>query len=91
MNDKFFDKLKEMFNSVPLDEDEEAWFFRRIADFDYIVKSGRYGPMFYPLLSDETKQILYNLMWMDANKEKIDVTRIKTNTGDGAGVRDSTG
>lgn len=41
--------------------DEEAWLHHVIKDFDFIVCSGKYGPLFYDLLSDEAKLIINNM------------------------------
>jgi hypothetical protein len=41
--------------------DEEAWLHHVIKDFDFIVCSGKYGPLFYDLLSDEAKMIINNM------------------------------
>ena len=41
--------------------DEEAWLHWVMIDFNYIVKSGKYGPLFYDLLSDEAKMIINNM------------------------------
>jgi hypothetical protein len=41
--------------------EEEAWLHHVIKDFDYVVRSGKYGPLFYTLLSDEAKFIINNM------------------------------
>jgi hypothetical protein len=41
--------------------EEEAWLHHVIKDFDYVVCSGKYGPLFYPLLSDQAKLIINNM------------------------------
>jgi hypothetical protein len=41
--------------------EEEAWLHHVIKDFDYIVRSGKYGPLFYALLSGEAKFIINNM------------------------------
>ena len=41
--------------------EEEAWLHHVIKDFDYVVRSGKYGPLFYALLSDESKFIINNM------------------------------
>lgn len=41
--------------------DEEAWLHHVIKDFDFIVCSGKYGPLFYDLLSDDAKLIINNM------------------------------
>jgi len=45
--------------------EEEAWFHSVVRDFNYIVLSGKYGPLFYKLLSDEAKLILNNMYNME--------------------------
>lgn len=40
---------------------EEAWFYGIMRDFNYIVRSGKYGPLFYNLLEDESKDIINNM------------------------------
>jgi hypothetical protein len=46
---------------VSVVNEEEAWLHHVIKDFDYIVRSGKYGPLFYALLSDEAKFIINNM------------------------------
>jgi hypothetical protein len=41
--------------------EEEAGLHNVIKDFDYVVRSGKYGPLFYQLLSDEAKFIINNM------------------------------
>jgi len=41
--------------------EEEAWLHHVVKDFDYVVRSGKYGPLFYELLSDESKIIINNM------------------------------
>lgn len=41
--------------------DEEAWLHWVMIDFNYIVKSGKYGPLFYDLLDEDTKTIINNM------------------------------
>jgi hypothetical protein len=41
--------------------EEEAWLHGVIKDFDYIVCSGKYGPLFYKMLSDQAKLIINNM------------------------------
>lgn len=41
--------------------DEEAWLHWVMIDFNYIVKSGKYGPLFYNLLDEESKTIINNM------------------------------
>ena len=51
--------------------EEEAWLHHVIKDFDYVVRSGKYGPLFYPLLSDEAKFIINNMR--ECEKRNLDV------------------
>jgi len=51
--------------------EEEAWLHHVLADFDYIVQSGRYGPLVYDKLSKETKQILHNMYVLELNNIKV--------------------
>jgi len=41
--------------------EEEAWLHGVIKDFDYIVCSGKYGPLFYKMLSDQAKLVINNM------------------------------
>jgi hypothetical protein len=41
--------------------EEEAWLHSVMRDFNYIVLSGRYGPLFYNMLTDEAKLIINNM------------------------------
>lgn len=56
---------------IELVNEEEAWLHHVIADFDYIVQSGRYGPFVYDKLSEETKMILHNMYVLKLNNVKI--------------------
>lgn len=40
---------------------EEAWFVNAINEFQFIVNSGKYGPIFYKFLTPQTKEILNNM------------------------------
>lgn len=52
--------LKEAAMNAEANE-EEAWFHHVVKDFDYIVCSGKYGPLVYKLLSDQAKLTLNNM------------------------------
>jgi hypothetical protein len=40
---------------------EEFWVHHVVKDFDHIVSSGKYRGMFYEMLSQETKDILFKI------------------------------
>jgi len=52
--------FKEVVMNAEVNE-EEAWLHHLIKDFDYVVCSGKYGPLFYDLLSDQAKLVLNNM------------------------------
>ena len=54
-----------------LENEEEAWFVHTINEFQFIVNSGKYGPMFYQFLTPETKQILANLYALEQSGLEI--------------------
>ena len=54
-----------MSDNDPDVNEEEAWLHGVIKDFDYIACSGKYGPMFYKLLSDQAKLIISNMVELD--------------------------
>lgn len=45
--------------------EEEAWLHGVIKDFDYIACSGKYGPIFYNMLSDQAKLVISNMVELD--------------------------
>ena len=45
--------------------EEEAWLHHTLKEFEYVVNSHKYGPLFYDLLSDDTKLILSNMINLD--------------------------
>jgi hypothetical protein len=47
--------------------EEEAWLHSVMRDFNYIVISGRYGPLFYELLTDDAKLIIQNMYLLEKN------------------------
>ena len=51
--------------------EEEAWLHHTINEFDYVVCSGKYGPLFYKMLSDDAKTILYNCALLELNNMEI--------------------
>jgi hypothetical protein len=51
--------------------EEEAWLHHTINEFDYVVCSGKYGPLFYEMLSEDAKTILYNCAVLKLNNMEI--------------------
>lgn len=51
--------------------EEEAWLYHTVKDFEYIVNSGKYGVLFYDLLGEDTKQVLKNMLTAEANNLKV--------------------
>lgn len=51
--------------------EEEAWLHHTIQAFDHVVCSGKYGPLFYKMLSDDAKIILYNSAILELNNMEI--------------------
>lgn len=51
--------------------EEEAWLHHTIQAFDHVVCSGKYGPLFYKMLSDDAKTILYNCAILELNNMEI--------------------
>ena len=51
--------------------EEEAWLHHTIQAFDHVVRSGKYGPLFYKMLSDDAKTILYNCAILELNNMEI--------------------
>jgi hypothetical protein len=51
--------------------EEEAWLHHVIKEFDYVVRSGKYGPLFYPLLSDEAKLVINNMRECELRKMEV--------------------
>jgi hypothetical protein len=41
--------------------EEEAWLYKVVDDFNYVVCSAKYGPLFYDLLTDQAKLTLSNM------------------------------
>jgi hypothetical protein len=40
--------------------EEEAWLHHTLKEFEYVANSHKYGPIFYEMLSKDTKTILNN-------------------------------
>jgi hypothetical protein len=56
--------------------EEEAWLHSVMRDFNYIVISGRYGPLFYELLTDDAKLIIQNMYLLEKNNMKAQLKEI---------------
>jgi len=54
-----------------MQNEEEAWLHHTIKAFDEIVCSGKYGPLFYKMLSNDAKQILFNMKMLEEKKMEI--------------------
>ena len=54
-----------------MQNEEEAWLHHTIKQFDEIVCSGKYGPLFYKMLSDDAKLILNNMRMLEINNMEI--------------------
>lgn len=52
--------------NAKLQDEEEAWFVNAINEFQFIVNSGKYGPIFYQFLTPQTKQVLSNMFLLEA-------------------------
>ena len=46
--------------------EEEAWLYHTIKDFEYVVNSGKYGTLVFEMLGDDTKQALRNMLTAEA-------------------------
>ena len=47
--------------------EEEAWLYHTIKDFEYVVNSGKYGTLVFEMLGDDTKQALRNMLTAEAS------------------------
>jgi len=54
-----------------IQNEEEAWLYHTIKDFEYVVNSGKYGTLFFEMLSKDTKVILTNMLNAEANNLKL--------------------
>lgn len=52
-------------------QSEEFWVHHVVKDFDYIVSSGKYRGLFYEMLSDETKEILFAIATSEIYKGTV--------------------
>lgn len=55
-----------------MQNEEEAWLYHTIKAFDEIVCSGKYGPLFYKMLSNDAKLILNNMRILEENNMEIE-------------------
>ena len=60
-----------MYQSDTQVNEEEAWLHHVVKDFDYVVCSGKYGPLFYDMLSDDAKLILSNMYNLAKEGKKV--------------------
>jgi hypothetical protein len=54
-----------------MQNEEEAWLHHVVKQFDEVVCSGKYGPLFYKMLSDDAKLILDNVSYLEKNNMEI--------------------
>ena len=55
-----------------MQNEEEAWLHHTIKAFDEVVCSGKYGPLFYKMLSDDAKLILFNMRMLEENNMEME-------------------
>ena len=56
-----------------MQNEEEAWLHHTIKQFDEIVCSGKYGPLFYKMLSDDAKLIISNMEELERKGMEIKI------------------
>lgn len=54
-----------------IQNEEEAWLYHTVKDFEYVVSSGKYGTLFFEMLSQDAKQVLANMLNAEALNLKI--------------------
>ena len=54
-----------------MQNEEEAWLHHVVKQFDDVVRSGKYGPLFYKMLSDEAKLIIDNMSYLEKHNIEI--------------------
>lgn len=54
-----------------IQNEEEAWLYHTIKDFEYVVNSGKYGTLFFEMLGQDTKVVLTNMLNAEANNLKL--------------------
>lgn len=54
-----------------MQNEEEAWLHHVIKEFDGVVCSGKYGPLFYKMLSDDAKLIISNMEELERTGREI--------------------
>lgn len=53
--------------------EEEAWLHHVIKEFDEVVCSGKYGPLFYKMLSEDAKLIINNMAELERTGMEIKI------------------
>ena len=56
-----------------MQNEEEAWLHHVIKEFDSVVCSGKYGPLFYKMLSDDAKLIISNMEELERTGREIKI------------------
>jgi|Laugrespbdmm15sn_2_1035079.scaffolds.fasta_scaffold01113_7 hypothetical protein len=56
-----------------MQNEEEAWLHHIIKQFDEVVCTHKYGPLFYALLSEDAKLILNNMYTLEQRKQEIKI------------------
>jgi hypothetical protein len=56
-----------------MQNEEEAWLHHAVKQFDNIVCSHKYGPLFYELLSNDAQLILNNMYVLKQRKQEIKI------------------
>jgi hypothetical protein len=54
-----------------MQNEEEAWLHHIIKQFDEVVCTHKYGPLFYELLDEETKTIINNMREVELGNVEI--------------------
>ena len=53
--------------------EEEAWLHHVVKEFDSVVCSGKYGPLFYKMLSEDAKLIINNMAELERTGMEIKI------------------
>lgn len=56
-----------------MQNEEEAWLHHTVKTFDEVVCSGKYGPLFYKMLSDDAKLIISNMEELERKGMEIKI------------------
>lgn len=56
---------------MTVENEEEAWLHHVVKDFDYVACSGKYGPLFYNMLSDQAKLIINNMRELEVRNMEV--------------------